>query len=84
VSSANPAFDMALWRFLRQIVTSRFMSTQGCVQYVLSNGFWVTEGTRDGMEVQIKETASAVESAFHVNIHTYQYPSENLIFYSAN
>ncbi len=36
------------------------------------------------MEVQIKETASAVESAFHVNIHTYQYPSENLIFYSAN
>jgi kumamolisin len=68
--------------------TAEFGPTQkdydAVVQFAKNNGLLVTGGTRDGMEVQIKGPVSAVESAFHVTIHTYQHPSENRIFYSAD
>jgi kumamolisin len=66
--------------------TARFGPTQQdydtVVQYVKNYGFKVVGGTRDGMEVQIKGTVSDIESAFHVNMLTYQHPDENRVFYA--
>jgi subtilase family serine protease len=65
--------------------TEQFGPTQedydAVVKFVKANGFTVVGGSRDGMEVQIKGPVSAVESAFHVSMHTYQHPTENRIFY---
>jgi subtilase family serine protease len=52
------------------------------VQFAVSNGFTVTGGSRDAMDVQVKGPVSAVESAFHVHMLTYQHPTENRIFYA--
>jgi len=51
------------------------------VHFAKANGFTVTGGSRDGMDVQIKGPVSAVEAAFHVSMMTYQHPTENRIFY---
>ncbi|MGD0648030.1 MAG: S53 family serine peptidase [Acidobacteriaceae bacterium] len=52
------------------------------VQFAVSNGFTVTGGSRDAMDVQVKGPVSAVESAFHVHMLTYQHPTENREFYA--
>jgi kumamolisin len=52
------------------------------VRYLKSNGFTVVGGSRDGMDVQVKGPVSAIESAFHVSMHTYQHPTESRIFYA--
>jgi subtilase family serine protease len=52
------------------------------VQYARSNGLTVVGGSRDGMDVQVKGPVSAVQTAFHVNLHTYQHPTENRTFYA--
>jgi subtilase family serine protease len=52
------------------------------VQFVKGYGFAVVGGTRDGMNVQIKGPVSAVESAFHITMRTYQHPTENRTFYA--
>jgi kumamolisin len=66
--------------------TAQFGPTQAdydaVVQYARSNGLTVVGGSRDGMDVQVKGPVSAVQTAFHVNLHTYQHPTENRIFYS--
>ena len=66
--------------------TERFGPSQAeydaVVQYAKSHGFTVTGGTRDGMEVQVKGSVSVVESAFHVNMLTFQHPAESRVFYS--
>jgi subtilase family serine protease len=66
--------------------TAQFGPTQAdydaVIQYVKSNGLTVTGGSRDGMDVQVKGPVSAVQAAFHVNIHTYQHPRENRTFYA--
>src|ERR1700761_3352669 len=66
--------------------TAQFGPTQAdydaVVQYARSNGLTVVGGSRDGMDVQVKGTVSAVQTAFHVNLHTYQHPTENRIFYA--
>lgn len=68
--------------------TERFGPTQqqydAVIQFAKKNGFAVTGGTRDGMEVQIQGPVSAVEAAFHVNMLTYQHPTESRVFYSAD
>ncbi len=51
------------------------------VEYLRSYGLKVVGGSRDGMEVQVKGPVTAVESAFRVNIMTYQHPTENRTFY---
>jgi len=65
--------------------TERFGPTQqnydAVVIYVQSHGLAVVGGSRDGMEVQVRGPVSAIESAFHVNLLTYQHPTENRIFY---
>jgi sugar lactone lactonase YvrE len=52
------------------------------VAFAKANGFTVVGGTRDGMEVQVKGPVSAIETAFHVNMRTYQHPTENRTFFA--
>ena len=65
--------------------TEKFGPTQHSydevVRYVQSHGLTVVGGSRDGMEVQVKGPVSAIESAFHVTLMTYQHPTENRVFY---
>jgi kumamolisin len=66
--------------------TQRFGPTQedydAVVRFAAANGFAVVGGSRDGMEVQIKGPVSAIQTAFHVTMRTYQHPTENRTFYS--
>jgi subtilase family serine protease len=66
--------------------TEKFGPTQwdydAVVQYVQDHGLLVTGGSRDGMDVQVNGSVSAIESAFHVNILTFQHPTENRAFYA--
>lgn len=68
--------------------TAKFGPTQMQYDQVLAfakaSGLTVTGGSRDGMEVQVKGTVLAVEQALHVNMLTYQHPTENRAFYSAD
>lgn len=52
------------------------------VRFARTYGFQVVGGTRDGMDVQVRGTVAAVETAFHVNMRTYRHPTENRTFYS--
>lgn len=47
-----------------------------------THGLTVTGGSRDGMEVQVKGSVQAVETAFHVTMMTYLHPSEGRLFYA--
>jgi subtilase family serine protease len=51
------------------------------VQFAVSNGFTVTGGSRDAMDVQVRGPVSAVENALHVHMMTYQHPTESRVFY---
>src|SRR5271155_4808962 len=66
--------------------TARFGPTQedydAVVLFAKMNGFTVVGGTRDGMDVQVKGPVSAVESAFHISMGTYQHPTEGRTFYA--
>ncbi len=66
--------------------TERFGPTQHdydeVLRYVQSHGLTVVGGSRDGMEVQVKGPVSAIEAAFHVNLMTYQHPTENRVFFA--
>ena len=42
------------------------------VGFLQANGFSVTGGSRDGMDVQVQGPVSAVQTAFHVAMNTYQ------------
>jgi len=65
--------------------TVKFGPTQAdydaVVRYVQDHDLAVVGGSRDGMEVQVKGPVSAIESAFHVNLQTYQHLAENRSFY---
>ena len=58
--------------------TARFGPTQAQYDEVLNfartNGLQVVGGSRDGMEVQVKGTVSAIEAALHVSLNTYPPP----------
>src|SRR5271157_1409057 len=66
--------------------TERFGPTQedydAVVAFAKASGLTVVGGTRDGMDVQVKGPVSAMEAAFHVNMRTYQHPTEDRIFYA--
>ncbi len=66
--------------------TARFGPTTDDYETVLrfakTYGFEVVGGSRDGMLVQVKGTVSNIESALHVNMRTYQHPTEGRTFYS--
>jgi subtilase family serine protease len=65
--------------------TERFGPTQedydAVVRHLQGNGLAVVGGSRDGMDVQVRGTVAAIESAFHINLLTYQHPTEDRIFY---
>ena len=71
-----------------QQFTARFGPTveqyDEVLRFAHDYGLEVVGGSRDRMEVQVKGTAGAVETAFHVNMVNYQHPVENRIFYSAD
>jgi kumamolisin len=66
--------------------TERFGPSQAdydaAVHFLQANGFTVTGGSRDGMDVQIRGPVSAVQAAFNVTLGTYQHPTENRTFYA--
>jgi subtilase family serine protease len=66
--------------------TARFGPSQQNYEAVLrfaqNYGLQVVGGSRDGMDVQVKGSVAAVETAFHVSMRTYQHPTENRSFYS--
>ncbi len=69
-----------------QEFTARFGPTQDDYDAVLrfanNYGLQVVGGSRDGMDVQVKGTVGAIETAFHINMRTYQHPTEGRIFYA--
>ena len=52
------------------------------VAFAKANGFSVTGGSRDSMEVQIKGPVSAVEAAFHLKFQTYLRDGHDGVFYA--
>jgi hypothetical protein len=66
--------------------TERFGPSQrdydAVIEYAKAHGLSVVGGSRDGMEVQVKGTVSAIESAFHVVLQTYQDPIKDRVFYA--
>ena len=68
--------------------TARFGPTvddyETVLRFATTYGFHVEGGSRDGMLVQVKGTVSNIEAAFHVNMRTYQHPTENRTFYSTD
>ena len=66
--------------------TERFGPTQASydevVNFAKANGLNVYGGSRDGMNVEVTATISAIENAFHVKMTTYQHPTENRTFYA--
>lgn len=69
-----------------QEFTARFGPTQSdydaVTQFAQMHGFTVTGGSRDGMDVQVRGSVQAVETAFHVHMQTYKHPKENRNFFS--
>jgi subtilase family serine protease len=80
---SNPSYRQFLT--VQQFI-DRFGPTQNSYDAVLkfatASGLTVVGGTRDGMEIQVSGTISAIESAFHVTINTFQHPTENRTFYA--
>ncbi len=66
--------------------TERFGPTQedydAVVAFARGSGFKVVGGTRDGMEVQVEGSVTAIEAAFNVVMGVYQHPTENRTFYA--
>jgi subtilase family serine protease len=66
--------------------TSRFGPTEAdysaVVRYAEQQGLDVIGGSRDGMDVQVQGTVSAIETAFHLTLRVYQHPTENRTFHA--
>jgi subtilase family serine protease len=66
--------------------TERFGPTKNDYDTVLrfanNYGLEVVGGSRDGMDVQVKGNVALIETAFHVNLRTYQHPTENREFFA--
>jgi kumamolisin len=52
------------------------------LSFARTHGLTVTGGSLDGMEVQVKGSVRAIETAFHVTMMTYRHPTENRVFYA--
>jgi kumamolisin len=52
------------------------------IRYAKANGFTVVGTSRNRMNVDVTATADTVERAFHVNMGTYQHPTENRKFFA--
>jgi subtilase family serine protease len=52
------------------------------IRFATANGFTVTGGSRDAMDVQLKASVAAIETAFHIKMGLYHDPIENRNFYA--
>jgi subtilase family serine protease len=77
--------------FYRHFLTvEQFTETFGPTQedydavtrFATTNGFTVTGGSRDAMDVQLKGSVATVETTFHVTMGLYHDPIENRDFYA--
>jgi kumamolisin len=84
----NPASASYRQYLTPQEFTARFGPTQqdydAVVAFARANGLAVVGGSRDGMDVQVIGSVSAIEAAFHVELGTYQHPTENRVFYATD
>ncbi|HEY1986302.1 MAG TPA: S53 family peptidase [Terracidiphilus sp.] len=68
--------------------TAKFGPTQAqydeVVSFAKTYELEVVGGSRDGMDVQVKGTVAAIETALHVSMNTYQHPTENRIYFAAD
>ena len=68
--------------------TARFGPTQAQYNEVLrfarENDLRVVGGSRGQMEVRVKGTVGAVETALHVSLNTYPHPTENRVAYGVD
>jgi subtilase family serine protease len=68
--------------------TARFGPTQAqydeLVRFAKTNGLTVTGGSRDGMDVQVVGSVTAIERALHVNLLSYPHPTEGRTFFAAD
>ena len=79
---APPTGTSSRWSSLpRGSVPARRIMTL-VVRFATANGFTVTGGSRDAMDVQLKGSVATIETAFHVNMGLYRDPSENRDFYT--
>ena len=66
--------------------TARFGPSQedydAVIRFAETNGFTVVGGSRDGMDVQLKGSVAAIETALHVTMGIYQHPTENRTFFA--
>jgi subtilase family serine protease len=66
--------------------TERFGPTQedydAVVAFAKANGLKVVGGSRDGMDVQVEGSVTAIEATFNVAMGVYQHPTENRTFYA--
>ena len=81
----NPSSPVYKHYLTPQEFTARFGPTQkdydAVIAFARKNGLRVSGGSRDGMEVQVRGSVGAIETAFHVNMRTYQHPTENRAFF---
>jgi kumamolisin len=87
VAAVNDPSSPDYRKFLTpQEFTQRFGPTQQDYDTVLAfakaYGLAVVGGTRDGLDVQVKGSVAAVQSAFHVNLLTFRHPTEGRTFYA--
>lgn len=52
------------------------------VRYLQVHGMTIVGGSRDGMDIQARGTVAQIESAFHVQMMSYQHPTENRMFFA--
>jgi subtilase family serine protease len=66
--------------------TARFGPTaeqyEAVVRFAKTYGFEVVGGSRDGMLVQVNGSVANIEAALHVNMRTYQHPTEARTFFA--
>jgi subtilase family serine protease len=66
--------------------TQRFGPTQddydAVLRFAKNYGLEVVGGSRDGMDVEVKGSIAAIETALHVNVNTYQHPTEDRTFFA--
>jgi subtilase family serine protease len=86
----NDIYDPSSPNFRHYVTPAQFTERFGpsqedfdtVVQFAKANGFTVTRGSRDSMDLQMKGTVGAVERAFHVQINLYHDPTEDRSFFA--
>jgi subtilase family serine protease len=89
-SFLKEVYDPSNQAYRRFLTVDQFTETFGpsqkdydaVIEFAKANGFTVTGGSRDAMDVQLKGSVATIETAFHVNIGLYHDPVANRDFYA--